>query len=288
MVVFITGAARGIGAETARRLAARGAKVVLVGLEPDELETVARSCGPDAVAVEADVTDAAALDAAVEKAVERFGGIDVVVANAGIGASGAFRTIDAATYERVIEVNLLGVMRTVRACLPQLLERRGYVLNVASLAAISTGFPLNSNYSTAKAGVEAFSNSIRLELRHHGVDVGVAYFSWIATDLVNSADEHEAFRLMRSRLKGPFGKTYPVTVAADAIVRGIDARARHVVAPSWVKRLLPVRGLLPYLSERDLLQVVPEAERLLEAEGGPIIGGVGSEAAFRDQAAAGG
>src|SRR5687767_12493629 len=99
MVVFITGAARGIGAETARRLAARGAKVVLVGLEPDELASVARSCGSDALAVEADVTDSAALDAAVEQTVERFGGIDVVVANAGIAAAGTFRDVDLDHFE---------------------------------------------------------------------------------------------------------------------------------------------------------------------------------------------
>ena len=284
MVVFITGAARGIGAETARRLAARGAKVVLVGLEPDELESVARSCGPDALAVEADVTDPTALDAAVEQAVERFGGIDVVVANAGIGASGAFRTMDAAAYERVIEINLLGVTRTVRACLPQILERRGYILNVASVAAILTGFPFNSNYAVAKAGVEAFSNSLRLELRHHGVDVGAAYFSWIGTDMVTSADDHPAFSMMRSRLKGPFGKTYPVSVAADAVVQGIDARARHVVAPSWVRWLLPLRGLLPYVSERDVLPIVPEAERLIEAEGGSFAAGPGAEAGLRERA----
>jgi NAD(P)-dependent dehydrogenase (short-subunit alcohol dehydrogenase family) len=287
MVVFITGAARGIGAESARRLAARGAKVVLVGLEPDALEAVARSCGPDALAVEADVTDRAALDAAVEQAVDRFGGIDVVVANAGIAAAGSFRDTDADRFERVIEINLLGVVRTVKACLPQLLERRGYVLNIASLAAIQTGFPFSANYATAKAGVEAFSNSIRLELRHHGVDVGVGYFSWIASDMVTSADEHEAFRLLRSTMKGPFGKTYPLSVAADAIVRGIDARARHVVAPSWVRWMLPLRGLLPYVAERDVLKIVPEGERLLEAEGGSVVMGPGGQAGMHERAPAG-
>jgi NAD(P)-dependent dehydrogenase (short-subunit alcohol dehydrogenase family) len=284
MVVFITGAARGIGAETARRLAARGAKVVLVGLEPDELASVARSCGSDALAVEADVTDSAALDAAVEQAVERFGGIDVVVANAGIAAAGTFRDVDLDHFERVIDINLLGVVRTVKACLPQILERRGYVLNIASLAAINTGFPMSANYATAKAGVEAFSNSIRLELKHHGVDVGVGYFSWIATDMVNGADEHPAFRLLRGQMKGPFGKTFPVGDAADAIVRGIDARARHVVAPKWVKWMLPLRGLLPYVSERDVLKIVPEGERLLEEEGGTFVAGPGGAAGMRERA----
>ena len=131
----------------------------------------------------------------MEQAVERFGGIDVVVANAGIAAAGAVpRRSTPTRTSAVIDVNLLGVVRTVRACLPQILERRGYVLIVASIAAISTGFPFDSNYAAAKAGVEAFANSLRLELKHHGVDVGVAYFSWIGTDMVSGADEHQAFQ----------------------------------------------------------------------------------------------
>ncbi len=132
---LITGAARGIGAETARRLAARGANVALVGLEPDELQRVSEQCGRNAAWFEADVTDWDALRGAVVGAAERFGGIDVVVANAGIGPVGMVRSTDPAAFERTIEVNLLGVWRTVRSCLPQVIERRGYVLVVASLAA---------------------------------------------------------------------------------------------------------------------------------------------------------
>src|SRR3954447_6212593 len=129
--VLVTGAARGIGAETARRLAARGARVALVGLGPAELERVAGDC-PGAVFFEADVTDRDALAAAVEGTVAAFGGIDVVIANAGIGTVGFARSIDPAAFERVLEVNLLGVWRTVRACLPHVIERRGYVLTIAS------------------------------------------------------------------------------------------------------------------------------------------------------------
>ena len=125
--VLITGAARGIGAESARQLAARGARVALVGLEPEELARVAEQCGPDAAAFEADVTDVDALQRAVEAAVEHFGGIDVVMANAGVAAAGMVRSMDPDAFERTIEVNLLGVWRTVRACLPHVIERRGYV-----------------------------------------------------------------------------------------------------------------------------------------------------------------
>src|SRR6185312_10811064 len=107
-VVFVTGAARGIGAAAAKQLAASGAKVALVGLEPEQLAEVAAQCGPDAAWFEADVTDAAALEAAVQGTVERFGGINVVIANAGIATGGSVRSIDPAAWERVVEVNLLG------------------------------------------------------------------------------------------------------------------------------------------------------------------------------------
>ena len=133
--VLITGAARGIGAESARRLATRGANVSLVGLEPDELQRVGGQCGAGAACFDADVTDWDALERAVEGTVERFGGIDAVVANAGIGPVGTVRSTDPAAFERTIEVNLLGVWRTVRSCLPHVIERQGYVLVVASLAA---------------------------------------------------------------------------------------------------------------------------------------------------------
>ena len=113
--VFITGAARGLGAETARRVAARGANVALVGLEPDELQRVAAQCGTDAAWFECDVTDTEALARAVEGTVERFGGIDVR-GQCRIGPMGMVRSTDPAAFERTIEINLLGVWRTVRAC----------------------------------------------------------------------------------------------------------------------------------------------------------------------------
>src|SRR5688572_443470 len=121
--VFITGAARGIGADAARRLAAAGANVALVGLEPEELQRVAADCGGRGLAIEADVSDRDALDAAVAQTIERFGGIDAVFANAGIGVGAMLDTVDEQAFERVIEVNLLGTWRTIRACLPQILER---------------------------------------------------------------------------------------------------------------------------------------------------------------------
>ncbi|WP_199440441.1 SDR family oxidoreductase [Umezawaea beigongshangensis] len=264
-VVLITGAARGIGADAARRLAARGARVALVGLEGDLLEQVAAECGNGARAWEADVTDREALDAAVAGVVEHFGGIDVVIANAGIAATGFVRSMDPAAFERVVEVNLLGVWRTVRACLPQLVATRGHVLTVSSLAAV-VHIPGNAAYSASKAGVEAFANALRAEVRHLGVTVGVAHFSWIATDMVNSADEHPVFGPMRSGMPGLAGKKYPVAAVGEALVRGVERRSRVVHVPGWIGPLKLVRSLLPRLVERQAAKQVPDADRAVAAD----------------------
>jgi NAD(P)-dependent dehydrogenase (short-subunit alcohol dehydrogenase family) len=263
--VFITGAARGIGAETARRLASKGARVALAGLEPEELEKVAAQCGPEAIWFETDVTDWDALERAVSGTVERLGGIDVVMANAGIGSGGFVRSIDPAAWERVIEVNLLGGWRTIRTCLPHVIERKGYILPVASIAAAAHS-PLMSAYAASKAGIEALGNSLRAEVAHHGVDVGVAYFSWIATDMVAGSDEAAAFGLLRKRMKGPLAKTYPVSAAVDAVEKGIENRSRRVMAPGWVAGLLAVRNYIPLFVERDVAKVMPEAERMFDAD----------------------
>jgi NAD(P)-dependent dehydrogenase (short-subunit alcohol dehydrogenase family) len=262
-VVLVTGAARGIGAAAARKLAARGAKLALVGLEPGELAKVAADCGPDAVWFEADVTDVDAIEAAVRGTVERFGGIDVVIANAGIATGGSVRTIDPAAFERVIEVNLLGSWRTIRAALPHVIERRGYVLQVASAAAIAHA-PFMSAYCASKAGVEAFADSLRPEVARLGVRVGVAYFSWIDTDMVRGADERHGG--MRKRLSGPLGKTSSLDEAVDGLVRGVEQRAEIVAVPGWVRAVRLLRGPFAWVVDRSARGRVGEVEDRMIAE----------------------
>jgi NAD(P)-dependent dehydrogenase (short-subunit alcohol dehydrogenase family) len=263
--VLITGAARGIGAESARQLAARGARVSLVGLEPEELERVASEIGESAAWFEADVTDPDALQAAVDGTVDRFGGIDAVIANAGIATTGMVRAIDPDAFERTIEINLLGAWRTVRACLPHVLERRGYVLVIASLAAVVHA-PGMAAYSTAKAGIEAFADSLRQEVKHLGTDVGVGYFSWIDTDMVSGGDEHPVFGNARAKLPGPFRKTYPVSVAGEAIADGMERRRRWVVVPGWVRLLLLTRGFSFPFFDVGGRQQTPEMDERFERD----------------------
>jgi NAD(P)-dependent dehydrogenase (short-subunit alcohol dehydrogenase family) len=281
-VVLVTGAARGIGAEAARQLAARGARLALVGLEPEELAKVADECGPDAISIEADVTDAQAMEAAVTATVERFGRIDVLIANAGIASSGLIRFAERESFERTIEVNLLGSYRTIAAALPHLIASKGYLLQIASVAAFTT-VPGLAAYGASKAGVESLCNTLRHEVGHHGVDVGVAYFWFIDTDLVRASRETVA----SSRSRGVMDRAYPVSTAGAAIVRGIEQRARWVFVPRWAKALMMMRALLPVLTQRPIRRQMPQVEAEiradLEARGAeasrPV--GPGGEAAMR-------
>jgi NAD(P)-dependent dehydrogenase (short-subunit alcohol dehydrogenase family) len=232
------------------------------------------------VTFEADVTDRDALNAAVDGTVAAFGGIDTVFACAGIAAPGFIRTMDPAAFERIIEVNLIGVWRTIRACLPHVIERRGYVLPVASMAAIVPPVGLGA-YGAAKSGVEALGHALRAETQDFGVGVGVAYFSWIDTEMVRGADRTELGATMRAILKGPLAKTYPVSAAAEAVVRGIERRSRIVACPRWLIALMAIRPLLPWLTEREVRGDIAEFDRVAEREAatrGSTMVGAGGEA----------
>lgn len=246
--VFITGAARGIGAETAIRLHERGANVALVGLLPEQLEELAGRLGDRAFWQECDVTDFDALCDAVAATVERFGGIDASVANAGVHYTGAFETAPLEMLERELEINLKGVLRTNRAVLPALIESKGYMLSVASLAAASHA-PLMAPYSASKAGVEAMSNSLRIELAGKGVGVGCAYFGFIDTDMVRDAWDEPSTQAAIKLVPGFARKIVPVGAAAAAIVGGIERRKARVWAPRYVGGALVTRGVMQPLLE---------------------------------------
>ena len=264
--VLVTGAARGIGAETAKRLHGRGANVVLCGLEPDELAARAGELGDRAAWFEADVTDLAAMEDVARQAVERFGGIDVVVANAGVAPNGTVASIDDEAFTRTIEVNLLGVWRTVKATLPHVTARRGYFLLIASASAL-VHTPLMAAYTASKAGVEAFGDALRAELAPTGTKVGVAYFSFLDTDMVRRSFDRPAGR--RSREQNPrLFKVAPLAEGIDAIERGIDTRARAVWAPKSVGPMRWMRSVIQPLAEMTTRRDKDFAEtlRLAEAE----------------------
>jgi NAD(P)-dependent dehydrogenase (short-subunit alcohol dehydrogenase family) len=260
--VLITGAARGIGAATAKRLHARGARLVLAGIEPDVLARTAAECG-DALAVVCDVRDSEQVEAAVEAAAEHLHGLDVVIANAGVAAQLPLIGGDPEVFERTIEVNLLGVYYTLRAACPHIAHERGYALAISSLAA-ALHPPLLGAYSASKAGVEALANVLRIELYPSGARVGVAYFAELDTDMVRQGYSTEAAKLL-SQIRRPGRRVWPLDAGIDAIERGVARRARRVVAPRWVGAVLPVR----MLAQRALeLATRSSIERVLEVARG--------------------
>jgi NAD(P)-dependent dehydrogenase (short-subunit alcohol dehydrogenase family) len=270
--VFITGAARGIGAATAERLQARGDNVALVGLEPERLEALADRLGDRAAFFEADVTDRDALDAAVEGTAERFGAIDVAIANAGIHTTGSLLTAAAERIERTIEVNLFGVLRTDLAVLPQIVANKGYLLNIASLSAAAHA-PLMGPYTASKAGVEALTDALRVELSTTGARAGCAYFGFIDTDLVRASFAQSSTQVLQRQMPGFMRRSVPVDRAVDAIERAIDKRLARTWAPRYVGAFMAARGILQPLSERrvtgspELGQAVALAERDAQDEG---------------------
>jgi NAD(P)-dependent dehydrogenase (short-subunit alcohol dehydrogenase family) len=266
-VALVTGAARGIGFETARLMHARGASVAVLDLDEDEATASAKKIGERTLGIAADVRDAAALEAAVEATAERFGGIDVAVANAGIAPKrvSTVRTTDPDEWERIIDVNLLGVWRTVRATLPQVVERRGQLIVVASVYAFFNG-ACNSAYATTKAGVESLGRSLRAELVPHGASASVAYFGFIDTRMVQDAMEDPVGKRFEEHLPSFATRRLTPEAAGAAIVTGLEKRAPRIIAPRWWRVGSVMRGILNPLLDRRLETDAEMQALLLEAE----------------------
>jgi NAD(P)-dependent dehydrogenase (short-subunit alcohol dehydrogenase family) len=263
--VFITGAARGIGAALAERLSQKGARVALAGLEPELLEQVAARCG-DAPWSVCDVTDRAQVEEAVETSVSRLGGLDVVVANAGVAAQLPLIGGDVEIFERTQLVNVFGAYYTLRAAGPHISHARGYALPIASLAAAAHP-PLLGAYSASKAAVEALGNTLRCELRPSGARVGVGYFAEIDTDMTSRGFGTEAASKLDQRF---LGRVAPLKVAIDALERGIEKRSRRVCAPAWVGLLLPPRMVVQRVVEVATQRGLEEALRVAREEHAPL------------------
>ena len=265
--VLVTGAARGIGAALARRLTRRGARVALLGLEPEELAKVAAECG-NAPWAECDVSHREQVDESVASVVRELGGLDVVVANAGVAAQLPLIGGNPEVFERHLSVNVLGVYYTLRAAGPHVSHDRGYALTISSLAA-ALHPPLLGAYSASKAAVEALSNSFRIELSASGARVGVGYFAELDTEMTRRGFGTEAAaKLMRNA--GPFSKVAPLEIGIAALERGIARRSRRIVAPWWVEAVLPFRMPAQRVVEAVMRKGVDEALQIARAENAPL------------------
>ncbi|MBD8506693.1 SDR family oxidoreductase [Hoyosella sp. G463] len=244
-VVFITGASRGIGAEVARRCAAKGARVFLAGLEPELMQALCAELGDaNAASLETDVVDLDAVRAAVAAAVERFGRIDVVLANAGIAPYGTVATIGKPTFDLSMAINVGGVWNTLNATLPHVTETRGHVLTVCSVASFAPLGGLHA-YTASKAAAESLTSAFAMEVAHLGVTVGSVHPSWIDTDMVRDAEaDLPTFRKIRAMLPWPLHSTTTVEKCAAAIVSGMEKRSSRVFSPASVGTVYWSRAMI--------------------------------------------
>lgn len=271
-VALVTGGARGIGFATARALFARGASVVIVDLQEEAASLAAAEIHDTrALGIGADVTDRGAMQRAVSLAVERFGGLDVVVANAGIiSRIATFRATSSENFERVLDVNLMGVCRTVDAALPEIVRRRGHVVVISSVYAFINGLGAIP-YAMSKAAVEQFGRALRVELTPHGASASVAYFGFIDTEMVHQALDRDP---LATSLLGAYPKVLHKRLApkaaGEAIVRGIERRQPRIIRPRRWTIMSLLRGILNPLSDAQIerdeenLRLVRE----LDARGG--------------------
>jgi short-subunit dehydrogenase len=184
--VLITGASSGIGRGLALALSQRGAKVGLVARRADQLETLVReieAANGHAVALPADVLNGASLKSAAERLRSTFGPIDVLIANAGVGATVDGSELKGSAVAEVINVNVLGAANSVEAVVPEMVKRgSGHLVVISSLAAYR-GLPKSAAYCASKAAVSAFFESLRLDLQPRGINVTIIHPGFIKTPL---------------------------------------------------------------------------------------------------------
>jgi NAD(P)-dependent dehydrogenase (short-subunit alcohol dehydrogenase family) len=208
---LITGGNSGIGLATARLFVAEGAKVTITGRNRETLAAAAQELGPNALAVEADATDIAVTEAAIKRAVDKFGKLDVLFANAGIPGNTPLGATTLAAFEQVLKTNITAVFFTVQAALPHLADGASIILNGSVISVL--GSPGYSAYAASKAGVRAMARVMASELSPRGIRVNVVAPGAARTPIwKRSAPTAEAFAALEQRVS----RTTPLGRIADA------------------------------------------------------------------------
>lgn len=244
-VVLITGAGRGLGAATASMLAQRGAHVVVADIDQDSAQRVVATL-PNArgLALTCDVTQPDSVTEAVSRTTDEFGGIDVVIANAGIMGRGAtMRALGPGEVGQVMSVNVAGVVNTVSAAMESVISRRGQIVLISSVFAFLNGAGVIP-YAMSKAAVEQLGRGLNVELARHGASTMTAYFSLIDTDMIRSgldADPHA--QALMGAMPEFVGKRIAPEAAATAIVDGIEGRKSAIMIPKHWSPISALRGV---------------------------------------------
>jgi short-subunit dehydrogenase len=250
-VVVITGASRGIGAELARQLAAKGARLVLAARDVKELEAVAEQCtraGGSAIAVKADVGVERDCAAIMSGAALAYGGIDVLVSNAGATMWARFEEIDdLSILERIMRVNYMGAVYCTRHALPYLRSSKGLLVGISSLAG-RTGVPTRTGYSASKHAMTGFFDSLRIELDDSGVAVTMIFPGFVSTGIRENATGPDGKPIKVSPVKE--GEVMSVEDCARRIVTAIGRREREVVMTARGKMGLWLKLVAPSLVDR--------------------------------------
>lgn len=271
-VVLITGGNGGIGSATARELLKRGARVVIADLDPATPQLVAQLHGERALGRVADVRDRASLDAAVAQALEHFGRLDVVIANAGLLAKAAtLRNTPVADLETTLAVNVTGVVNTVAAGLAPVIAAQGQIVLISSVFAFVNGMG-TIPYAMSKAAVEQLGRGLRIELADHDVSVLTAYFSLVQTDMIaRGVDEDPVVMELLSALPKPMLRRIAPSTAAAAIADGLESRAARVIRPGLWRPVSALRGVLGpaldarFATDRRILDVLARLDARLDA-----------------------
>jgi NAD(P)-dependent dehydrogenase (short-subunit alcohol dehydrogenase family) len=266
-IAVVTGSARGIGFGTAQALTKRGATVVVVDLDLAAAEAAASRLGGDSMGLAADVTDRGAMQRVVATVVDRYGGLDVIVANAGIASRGAtVRAMNGEAFDRVLAVDLNGVYNTAIAALPQIAERRGHIVVVSSVYAFLNGMGA-APYAMAKAGVEQLGRALRVELVPHGASASVAYFGFIDTEMVHQMiDRDPVSDRMLGSLPKVLQKRLAPAQAGEAIARGIERRAARIIAPKRWAVFSALRGVINPWLDNYMLKDADTQEMIRELD----------------------
>ncbi|MCW7480891.1 SDR family NAD(P)-dependent oxidoreductase [Leptospira kanakyensis] len=253
-VILITGAAGGIGAACARELYANGANLVLTDISQKSLDTLTSEFAKERVLAKAmDVTNWSSIKNIIKLTITTFGKLDIVFANAGISWKESAYTVfncDESEFEKIIDVDLLGVWRTIKTSLPEIVKNKGQVVVTSSIYAFTNGM-CNAPYATSKAGIEMLSRSLRAELSGKGASASVLYPGWITTPLTDGVFGGDRLTTeMREIGFPPFlRKAISPEKVATALIKGLTQRKPRIIVPArWIPIQL-FRGIVGIFSD---------------------------------------